>query len=765
MQQKTSTQIKVYDGNKNKKWKLKEKQVELISSELGEFITQKHNISELILSNLVTFIKEKWKMSSFTLKYNDDDGLCDIEDYEDLLDVLHEKKNDLSNLKLYVFKVEETSGFKIAMIKIKVKYDKECKRWKPEKSQFNLSGLTQFIKETYKLDYFKLRYKEGVTKEGTNVYIDIDDKHALDDAFKDKQNDLKIYVDKAEQKPQSNLKSVETIKSEVTIKVVYNNRGKFWRPEESGINLSELRRWVIENHKVDWFELKYEEKEDEGYGCIDEDDELRQAFVEYKNDLKIYVDKIDKEDIKANLDHHKPENKQIEEKVMEKEPEVRNREIRIKNPFIINIGISKYDNLTRLQGCEKDFQTVYNLFVDHCKYNKYLNSEYGSKSQDILNIFKAGKDKMKSDQKEDTADALIITFSGCGGFDDKEHYICGSDYDPNKKHNQISIESIQNIFAEDWFNDIPKILIIDAYRGQGNKNIAPQKIGDSELPNWFLMFSNENDGKNGGFLIQSISELFEDDRCFTKIDNDKGVVLPQYRLTLIEKKIRLEAFKSAKKKVSVSRKEILITERTISKDDTIFFQKGTDDIFIKNPVIVNIGVSKYKNCSPLDECGKDIDTMNKLWKNTYGYKHVFDNKGKPDLKEEEFWNIMDSARAKFANKSNKHDSIIISFSGHGDAENIYFNDYDGSNGKVMISEMQKHVSKPNIRDKVLMKCPRIAIIDACRGQQDPNTKDPTEQIRLHPMDNWVALYSNTSGYKSKNKFDGGILITCVEEIL
>eukprot|EP01084_Bolivina_argentea_P269418 457892_1 len=170
------------------------------------------------------------------------------------------------------------------------------------------------------------------------------------------------------------------------------------------------------------------------------------------------------------------------------------------------------------------------------------------------------------------------------------------------------------------------------------------------------------------------------------------------------------------------------------------------ETFITNPVVVNIGISEYEIENNLDDCKKDIITMNTLWR-IYGYSCVYDNLDRPNLTAEQFWEIMEQAKEEFKNKCNNHDAIIISFSGHGGKDSIWFSDYFGDEGKVNINEMQKFVSYPNIRDKTLRNCPRIAIIDACRGQDivSANTKGI-----IHPMDNWVALYSNTSGLISKN---------------
>eukprot|EP01084_Bolivina_argentea_P248802 416259_1 len=125
---------------------------------------------------------------------------------------------------------------------------------------------------------------------------------------------------------------------------------------------------------------------------------------------------------------------------------------------------------------------------------------------------------------------------------------------------------------------------------------------------------------------------------------------------------------------------------------------------------------------------------------------------------------MDKVKQEFTNKKNKHDAIIISFSGHGDKENIWFSDYDGDDGKININEMQKYISYPFVRDKTLRDYPRIAIIDACRGQESVSTKTKGT-MSLHPMDNWVALYSNTSGYISKNTMSGGCLIQSCFHVL
>eukprot|EP01084_Bolivina_argentea_P268394 455854_1 len=145
------------------------------------------------------------------------------------------------------------------------------------------------------------------------------------------------------------------------------------------------------------------------------------------------------------------------------------------------------------------------------------------------------------------------------------------------------------------------------------------------------------------------------------------------------------------------------------------------DTFITNPVIVNVGISQYEIEIDLDECKKDITTMNRLWK-IYGYSCVYDNLNQPNLKIDEFWAIMDKAKKQFINKSNNHDAIIISFSGHGGEESIWFSDYDGDHGAINIDFLQEFVSYPHVIDKTLRDLPRIAIIDACRGNKTVNSK-------------------------------------------
>eukprot|EP01084_Bolivina_argentea_P180978 312622_1 len=170
---------------------------------------------------------------------------------------------------------------------------------------------------------------------------------------------------------------------------------------------------------------------------------------------------------------------------------------------------------------------------------------------------------------------------------------------------------------------------------------------------------------------------------YQKTEKELTANIPSYKL----KPIDLSLIKKSEAQwEEMQKRKQMIDEQKDRLEEEKF--EVIPEIFITNPVIVNIGISQYEEENDLEESAKDITTMNNLW-NLYGYNCIYDNIDKPNLTQDEFWQIMNKAKEQFADKSNNHDSFIISFSGHGDKENIYCSDFDGDNGKINIHDLQK----------------------------------------------------------------------------
>ena len=172
------------------------------------------------------------------------------------------------------------------------------------------------------------------------------------------------------------------------------------------------------------------------------------------------------------------------------------------------------------------------------------------------------------------------------------------------------------------------------------------------------------------------------------------------------------------------------------------------DQYVRNPVIVNIGISKYDHLDDLSSCQKDMDNFDDLWINVYGFDEdaIFDNEDEPRLTKDGFFDIIRQAKAKLdppkkrkrrirktrsfslmendeksTNKEEEtklHDGIIICFSGHGSIHSILTSEYDKKDeGEITIKEIQDEFTGNSISSRV-KDCPRILILDACRGEEE-----------------------------------------------
>ena len=221
-----------------------------------------------------------------------------------------------------------------------------------------------------------------------------------------------------------------------------------------------------------------------------------------------------------------------------------------------------------------------------------------------------------------------------------------------------------------------------------------------------------------------------------------------------------------------------------------------------NPLVLAICISAYDSdkLENLKGAKKDMDTLKKLWKDTFGFEMITNKINKKTseyhLTKAQFETKLDVARVKLKtrndekdnsdseqnsiniNKKDGYDGLIFVFAGHGYTDGIFTSDGQ----RIPLKTIKKHFSSKNVPS--LKDSPKIFIIDACRfsGQllpfedntlyKDPhfNEKRGNKQLPkfkfYHPYVNMLEVYGNTRGYSvAGNDKKGGSLITVLSEYL
>eukprot|EP01084_Bolivina_argentea_P131320 231809_1 len=405
---------------------------------------------------------------------------------------------------------------------------------------------------------------------------------------------------------------------------------KNWRPDGAP-TLNALRIFIkrkYKKYKLKWFELQYKYDDEQDAMCdIDEPQDLTDAIEKKrksKQDFIIYVSKIvDEDEIKELEEEEKirqeqernlreeydrksklEETKQIEkekqqsssisnddekkEKKQTKQNKASKPKVEIKNPLIVNIGISEYQSkeLPKLLGCRKNVDIMNNIFVNEYKYDSKMimhnndKDKYGLTKSEILDTITRARDTIK---KSPNVDALIISLSGHGSV----HTIYGADYD-GKDAGKIDVTDIDKIFDEkdEEFNfaDIPKIMIMDSY----HKQTVNDSITEPSLTNinWLCFYSSSHgynssafDHNDGGFLITAVATVLKDPLCYQE---DTGKKKLQYTLQKLKTKITTTAFKltrdeNMKKKIKAKQfkaKMIVTIQDTMDKNVQVTFNKA-----------------------------------------------------------------------------------------------------------------------------------------------------------------------------------------------
>ncbi|ETO01809.1 hypothetical protein RFI_35630 [Reticulomyxa filosa] len=175
---------------------------------------------------------------------------------------------------------------------------------------------------------------------------------------------------------------------------------------------------------------------------------------------------------------------------------------------------------------------------------------------------------------------------------------------------------------------------------------------------------------------------------------------------------------------------------------------------IKNALVVMIAISEYKDSKkwPNLENVKDRDTNNfkSIFKQELNYEFVCNEE--PEMNKEdvnEFLADLISTHKLHKNKK-EYDALIMIISGHGDEEDVLVTSEGNS---IPINEIRSSFDCSRINS--LKDCPKIFIIDVCRGNVVPQNaenipikgKNNKEQNNMHNDNGFLMIWSTTKGYQ------------------
>ncbi|ETO12077.1 hypothetical protein RFI_25300, partial [Reticulomyxa filosa] len=177
---------------------------------------------------------------------------------------------------------------------------------------------------------------------------------------------------------------------------------------------------------------------------------------------------------------------------------------------------------------------------------------------------------------------------------------------------------------------------------------------------------------------------------------------------------------------------------------------------IKNAIVIMIAISEYNDNDKWKNLKnvRDIDVINfqQLFEQELKYEFVCNKESKMDKEDvQEFLNHLITNHTLHKNKK-QYDAMIMIISGHGDDGDVLVTS-DGKN--IPIDELRR--SFDCNRMESLKDCPKIFIIDACRGQSIPKShviewkgNDKTIERYGHTDDGFLTIWSTTKGYKVAN---------------
>ncbi|ETO20793.1 hypothetical protein RFI_16424, partial [Reticulomyxa filosa] len=175
---------------------------------------------------------------------------------------------------------------------------------------------------------------------------------------------------------------------------------------------------------------------------------------------------------------------------------------------------------------------------------------------------------------------------------------------------------------------------------------------------------------------------------------------------------------------------------------------------IKNALVVMIAISEYTDNTKWHNLPnvkkKDIKNFTKLFKQELKYKFVCNKEAKMNKEDVNEFLANLTVTHKLHKNEKKYDALIMIISGHGDK------------GDVLVTSDGKNMSINNIRTSFnsdemesLKNCPKIFIIDACRGEHIPQPPKNTrtrgviekDKSYIHNDNGFFMLWSTTKGYR------------------
>ncbi|ETO12158.1 hypothetical protein RFI_25219, partial [Reticulomyxa filosa] len=175
---------------------------------------------------------------------------------------------------------------------------------------------------------------------------------------------------------------------------------------------------------------------------------------------------------------------------------------------------------------------------------------------------------------------------------------------------------------------------------------------------------------------------------------------------------------------------------------------------IKNALIVMIAISEYEDndkwCNLESVKDEDITNFKYIFEQELNYKFVCNEK--PKMNKEDVQEFIDKLFIDFKLRRNlnNYDAFIMIISGHGDENDVLVT----SEGDTMsINGIRASFDCNEM--KSFRDCPKIFIIDVCRGNNTPHATDSTKtrgkkekkQSNVHNDNGFLMIWSTTKGYK------------------
>ncbi|ETO19057.1 hypothetical protein RFI_18183 [Reticulomyxa filosa] len=210
--------------------------------------------------------------------------------------------------------------------------------------------------------------------------------------------------------------------------------------------------------------------------------------------------------------------------------------------------------------------------------------------------------------------------------------------------------------------------------------------------------------------------------------------------------LKLELFNTDNQIVQTDGDVLKAFEKRQLKFKAIWKNEGKKKL-VKNALVVMIAISEYNETTPWPNLKNVKNCLKKEMKFTFVY-----NKS-PKMNKEDVEEFLDGLafNYKLRKNTNQYDGFIVILCGHGD------------DGNVLVTSEGSSVSIDKIRSSFnchemesLQDCPKIFIIDACRGRNKPisypvvfrgfETSTKAFQMHGHNDDGFLTIWSTTKGH-------------------